>query len=448
MSTQSPYLSSGNLHWKPVTAHFARGSLWLTTVLQRNASPMAWYGRAVVFLSKANLVLTAFVLLPVAFIETTALFIIGGLGVVCNKLVYRNESEFIQKHSLKAIAYGLHSSIMVIALFALGVMAFPLREHTPRALIDHGIHLVIAALVQTTVGAVLDRAVGREDRSSVVRLLNLFWDSHPALINDVITQVQRDLNLNLRSKMGRTPHVENYLNRHPQARAFVNEFRIQSLRNRDYRLRTLAFIREFLVETQLVQPGEDPNLLEFNTTETVYQEALVRHLKNAFIDIYKNPALAKCLDSIDKDGNVDQQGQTLLKDQDASIYGPLTSYAQYKELLEPVACPDQFIGNLARYNNRRADLIAAKRQIDDLSRNDRTRLIQKILRGGHYTPQEEKAISGPVKKAFLSIGKLAHPLHQGPLMLKMGLNLGGGDIIARKNLFQKAMREAIDEVSS
>ena len=157
------------------------------------------------------------------------------------------------------------------------------------------------------------------------------------------------------------------------------------------------------------------------------------------MEIHKTPDLSQCLD---QPGN---SGTELLELIDAGIYIPLTTYTQYKELLQPLQCPEQFTGNLCFLAPRHTKLAAAKQQVEALDDAGRALLVQKILRGADFELGRED-----VKNCYLIIAGLAVPLVNGPLMTKTAINLNGGaeNLIVTTNLFQKSCQDAIAQINS
>lgn len=446
MTIANPYLSD-NLHFKPICARLGRGVLWTTTTLQKKASETEWHGHVVRFLSKATLFLGAVILVPLALIESVSLFIIGGLGIAINKFLCQSRSQFLQKYSLKAISYAIHSGVVTIAMFILGLKNPNLKYHTNNALVDQALYLGSAGFTQMTFGTAVDLAAGRSPQMAFERSLNLFVDSHPDLLNDIMTQIQRDFGLNLRERMREIPHMEAFLNRHPEDRDFIHNFNFTRLVNDQvYRRRAGEFLHRYLEEARVVRPQADEvevNALRFelnvnSAEEAAYQNRLGTHVRTAFLDIHDNPAFARCLDS------GQYPGKDLLEMFDASIYLPVAGYAQYKELLEPIQCPVQFSGNLTDFNTRRQLLITAQNKVNLLTPDQRGRLVEKILRGSDMHTQ------GPVQEAYIDISFLAAALHRGALMTKTAIDLReieGGNVLDVRNLFQKACQDAVGEIN-
>jgi len=446
MDNVNQYLSENNLHFKPLCARLGRAVAWASTTLQRNVPNAQWQGREVTFLSKAVLRTGSLVIIPLALIESTCLFVIFGLGMALNVLLCRSSSEVLQKYSLKAFSYSWHSLGMAFTFLILGIKAPRLPSFTLNALVDHSFHLGSAGLVQAVVGGLVDARVGRDPSLIVLRSLNLFRDSHPSLLYDLVDQVQRDVNINLREGMRQIPTLEEYLNRHPEDRDFVGTFNIRRLFGEEpYRLRTAEFVHRYLAEMRLVNPeflrGEE---LRFelnvrNAEEAAYQDHLARLLKDSFVEIHRDNQLSGYLDN---DGN---SGRDLLEMVDASVWAPLAAYTQYKELLNLIVCPPVLSSN-SRDFNRRIELLVVSAQVRALTQSQENNLIEKILRGSDYH------VDGPVQAAYLAINQLSSALIQGPLMTQSAIDLRaleeGGNIMSTRNLFQSAMQEALAEVNA
>lgn len=437
----SQYLSNNNLHYKPICAHLGRVALWSSTSIANRASTTQWHGRVVALLSRAALILGACLAMPIAVIETVAFGILAGLGHLIHRLIFQNRSEFLQKWTLRSASHTLHSAIVSIGLLGLAARSPVSKSHTLNAAIDNGIHLGSAAFIQSTWGALLDRNAGRNRDLFAQRTLNLLADSHPGLLNDFVVQIQRDFDVNMRDRVGQLPNMATYLRGHPEDRDFIHAFNFYNFANdREYRQRSLAVLGRYLEIAQVIRPrAEEAAGLRFELNQNTqaekdYQDYLAHTLRDAFIEIHQNDELNGFLDK------GDDKGKDLLEMIDASTYVPLTAYTQYKELLAPIACPEQFTGNLARYASRHADLLAAKEKVDALTDEESERLVEKILRGSDFQAE------GSVQEAYMAISALATPLYQGPLMTKTSIDFGSQDpanMISTTNLFQKSIQEAL-----
>jgi hypothetical protein len=318
------------------------------------------------------------------------------------------------------------------------------KYHSLIAIRDQTLHLGSAAIVQLACSGFYDRRADRDPNLNLTRAANIFRDSHPAPLTDILTQIQRDVGLNLREGMAPIPSLEDYFNRHPDERDFVRNFDVSAfIRDEGYRNRTLLSLRTFLEEARLIGHAQNPadiyhfDLNQNTPAEIAYQNRLKELLKNAFLEIYRTPALSQCLD---KDEDL---GKDLLEMLDGSTYIPLTTYTQYKELLEEIQCPPWFTGNLVLYNERQNQLIAARNKIMPLSENDKNELVKRILRGSDHE------LSDDLKEIYLDITNLAPALYQGPLMTKVYIDpfANDGDVMVTQNLFQTVCQEAIAEIN-
>lgn len=443
MSAVNQYLEN-NLHSKPISSHLMRGVLWTTTSIQKRADETVWQGRTLIVISKAVLIAGAIVTIPIAAIEAVSLYIFAGLGMGLNYYFYSNHSAFLQHWSLKGLSYGFHSTLNGVALLTLGFKTPNLRYHTTNAIFDHALHLLSAALSQGVVGALLEGFGGYQINLAPTRVVNLLSDSHPALLNDILAQLQRDVGINLNVSLRNLPQLQQYLQRYPEVQAFVQSINVQNLiSDAAYRTRALTIVRDFLVEMGLIerQPlGASPWLFELHQNtpeESRYQEYLASTLKGSFLEIYRNDRLVNML------GNQDHSGKQLMEVFDASIYVPLTMYTQYNELVQALQCPRHFQGNLSIYGGRSFALGNAKGLLERLTADQKQLLVEKILRGGDFVVEQA------VKDVYIAIGNLAPALYQGPLMTKQAINLievANGNVIETRNLFQKACQEALAEI--
>ncbi len=420
---------SGNLHFKPLSARIERGVLYGITSMQQTAEPNLWSGRIVVLISKALLIVGCFLTIPIALIETIASFALSSIGLSFD--AYVSQSDFIRKHSLRIFAYSAHSAATIITLFALGLKNPNLKYHTANALIDQSKYLG---------SSLITHVVGR----SSIPPMDIFRESLPGLIADFSSQLQRDFHFTISSQRNAVPQFDQYLDAHPEDLEFIRNIDFMALYNdREYRQRALGFLSRFLREMGVVRENQNPYVFELNQNtaeEKAYQDRLAQGLKEAFLEIYRNRELARHLDTDT------ERGEDLLVIPDASIYIPLTTYSQYRELLNPIQCPARFTtSNLTQYNNRREKLNEAQAMVQNLTDEERGALETKILKGSDYPATER------IQQAYLKIAELATPLYQGPLMTKVHINAAAleeeGELIETVNLFQQACQDAIREVA-
>ena len=191
---------SNYLHCRPVCAHLGRGFLWTTTVLQIKASTTCWHGRAVIWFSKGILLSGSIVVVPIACIEIAASLAFAGVGTAFNILL---RSESLRNHSLKALAYSLHSLAIACAFPMVGLSTLYwrdpfLRSHIAIAIVDRILHLGVAVLIHQ-------------------RTWDLCNNSAPGIINDLSKQIARDI-----KAMDLTQYNE-------EARAFIHAFNTEQL---------------------------------------------------------------------------------------------------------------------------------------------------------------------------------------------------------------------------
>ena len=452
------YLNTNNLHFKPICARLERGVLWASATLQQNASTTHWHGHVVRFLSKATLGIGSLAVIPIALIEAGGTVVLVAIGLTFNALIYDDRSEFLQKHSLKALSYSLNSAAVLVASIVLCVTTPTSQYHFPHALIDHILHIGSALFIQGFARPILDRRAERDPSLAGNLALNLLADSYPDSALDLLNQLQRDFGIPMRNQAGEIITIQEFLNdprtgfqnslNNPEDQAFVANFDLHLLEEPEYAIQTIVIVRRFLEAQGLVLAAENPDnpfLFELNQhqpEETAYQDRLSNLLRDSFLEIHRTPELVRCLNTTDRFGET-TTGQDLLEAMDASIFTRLTAFTQLKELEHPILCPAVFTGNLTDYNRRRADLLAAQRGFNTLTREQKAQLIQKIL-GAATDPAR-----GAVHDMFLEINRLAAPLNQGPLMTKTALDLGnirGGNIIDARNLFQAACQEALETI--
>lgn len=431
--TQNSGFLEGNLHFKPISARLARGVFWTATSIQKCAQEDRWHGFFVVMISKVAFFTGAILCIPIALIETAAGLALGAVGILLNQVFCNNRSEFLQKHSLKALSFASHSCALSILLFLFETIKIPeLRFHIAYVVADHTLHLGSAALVQGVLGA-----SWTDPDSAMTRVFNLLKDSHPDLLEDFLAQLN---NSSLGERIRQTS--QNYLTRHPEEQ-FVRTLNVRELiQNDTYRLRALGALQTFLTEEGFVRAvrgnARHLELILNNEEELAYQDHLAGLVRDSFVAIHNTPNLWQHL-------NRDEtQGNTLFERLDAAIHIPLARYTQYQEILQNIRCPNTFArGDFTQYNERQAKLLEAKGIVEALSPDQRDALVQKILRG------EDVNAEGGVQEAFIKISALAFAL-QGPLMKNPTINLLGEEaeeFFRDHDLFQTACLEARDQIA-
>ncbi len=414
-------VETGHLHWRPLCRHVnVLGVIRPAIALQKIASETAWHGRVVRFISRALLVAGAFLTVPIALIEGVAFLIIGLLGLAINRFLCQNRSEWLQKYSLKTVSYSLHSFFVGSVSFLMALKPPDLKIYTAAAAADHLLHLGSAISIQLSAGAALDRAAGRPDTRSTQRVIGLFVDSHFA--GDIIEQFQRDFAPDLRGSLIQNPNIPQYLAQRPEERAALENFNLaRLLQDADYRRETLRFVQRFINSTGIITVID-----ENNAESRTYQNRVSEFVQTSFLEIHRDANLFHWLD------REEETGQSLLESLDASIYTPLATYAQYKEVLEPIQCPGNFGGN------RQAQLLHARRLVEHLSPLEKRQLVEKILGA-------EIVVGENVRDAYREIGTLAVPMYQGSLLKQRG-PIDLADPFAQRNLFQDACQRALEEL--
>lgn len=447
MTSATSYLEQNNLHFKPISARMVRGVLGLSTTVINHASETRWHGKVVWFVGKGTLLAGSALTVPVALIEVLSLTLIGTTALAFNKLLCQNQSLFLQKHSLKALSYALHSATMVVALLVLMTKLPHIRLHTVQALIDYTLYLGTAGLVQCLAGTYLDRLAGRDPDLAITRPLHLLLENYQMAGNDIVHQIQYDFDITLRDELGQNSPLQAHFTRHPEDRELLASFDFRRIfTDQTYRRDVLVRVRSFLLESGWVnRAAEGENLFDLNQNskmESDYQTHLAKTLKEAFIEIHSNDTLSSYLDQ--QGGST---GKERLEAVDGGIFMPLATYTQYKEALGPVHCPASFTSsNLHRYNERRKELLSLNTDLAAFTSQQKTDLVRKILQGSDFTVTDQK-----IQDVYNKIGQLAEALSQGPLMTRVSLDLNaldnGGQIMQSRNLFQNACQEAVAAVT-
>lgn len=178
------YLNVDNLHFKPICSRLAKGVFWASVTLEQNTSTTRWHGHVMRALSTATFYIGAFALIPITLIEAVSSSCFALIGIVLNQLIYKNQSDFLRKHSLKALSYSLNCTLSLVGTFA--VKKFLPSSHWAYTVADHACHVGSAVFIQT--------CTRRNDPipSRIARSLNPILDDLPALRDDIINLMARD----------------------------------------------------------------------------------------------------------------------------------------------------------------------------------------------------------------------------------------------------------------
>ncbi len=151
---------------------------------------------------------------------------------------------------------------------------------------------------------------------------------------------------------------------------------------------------EILEQVGVQPPGEFPP----GTTE--YQKKLSRHIKEAFIEMYR-------------------AGHTDLENFESEHIMSIAYYAQYKELLEPIQCPP---------GGRQARLVGVQNLVTQLKPEQKQDLESRLIGG-------DGGEKNSLQVTYKRIATLALDLYRGALLQ-----------VGRVNLLQRACQEALYEI--
>lgn len=432
---------SGNLHFRPLSSHLTRAVRHVAISTRLLKEENTWQGHVVDFISTGTLFVGSAFTIPIALIETITSLSLASIGLAINYFFLKNQSEFLQKHSLKCLAFAVHGVTLTIRNFCAVILAPKLRYHTVNALKEIATHLGSAAFIQFTVGFAIDRTCNRPREFAVRRAMNLLSDSHPSILQDVARQIERDFNVHLLNRLGEIPVLDEYLANHPEDLAFLQNFNLNRIGEPEYRLQAFHIATRFLAEMRLIFPEEAQQqdmrleITQVSPAEKQYQDALCRVIRDAIIEVHSTEELAGYLNAADT-------GQDRIEMIDPSIIQPVLMYSQYKEITEEISCPNRFTTNrLEHFNPRRGKLLLAHAAIIRLTQEERNQLRQKILRGSDYEAQ------GSVQDVFLQISELYTDLERGPLITRTYIDLENVDLISNEILYKRSWQDALTAIA-
>lgn len=435
IATQSEYLASNNLHFKPISARILRLCHTGLTAVHKYGESSGWETPCYV-VNVVGSVATNVVCIPLAMIEMGIATSIASLGLTINYILYSNKNEFLQKHTIKMLSSAVHNFGLICLCISMFVAWS--KYYTAIAACDQGFYLGSAMIAQAYFGVCLDKAAGRSERCTEVRAQNLFREIGVEALRDCIEQLRHDINFRLAAN--NIASLDEYFAQNPDDLATLQRFNLENIRtNIQYQTEFRGFVFRLLAAMQIGTMSENNlsfDLNQYGEEEKEYQEYLKGLLMTSIIDVYKNRS--QLLDDAGK-----ETGKERIEAIDAGTYMPLTNYAQYRELLTTIGCPSVF-ENLPEYDGRRERLLALRSRVQELSPPEREQLVVKIL-----STKDVDLPAGELQEIFNEIGNLAQALNQGKLMTKTTLNpnlWGNGDPFQYENLFQKAYQDALAEV--
>lgn len=440
MAVSNHHLNRAELHLKPLCAHLGRGATYLVTHLQKRAHVETAAGRCAQGLAKFTLGIGSLAIIPIALIESVAFLIFAGFAISINRMICDSRSLFWQNVSVQLLSHAFHSAFITVLFFTMLMKNPNLSFFTANAAVDQALYLGTAVGVHLVFGTLFDVEAGRDRNLSIQRVGQMVLQHVPHVAYDLLSQVQRDFDIDLSHRIAQAPQLQAYWNEHPHDLQFLRGLQWQRLTHDEaYQAQAAEILRRILERGEVVGAAQNnqPALFELNPATpavAAYQERLKGYLKAAFLEIYRTPNLVSCLD---REG---ESGKELLKIPDAAVFMPLATYAQYKEICEEIQCPERFNAELRRYDSRREQLLATRQKVLLLGDQGQSLLQQKILRGA------DLQVPDNVQEVYREIAALADPLVAGPLVTKVALNIRAHDLsqlVEFANIFKSACDEAI-----
>ena len=446
------YLSHHNLHFKPLSTRLLASVLFVRTQADLTCDHSKWHGRLVISFSQFLMRGTQIFLIPIALVESAAMSALGFLTAILNSAC-RYKAPCFEKFSLKCFSYSLHSVLTCGVAFAILIKPPAYFYHTLNKFVDILLHVSTAGLAQALIGPVFNRMAGRYNLIEVAtlqrdRLTNLVHDRFPNMVQNMANSLWRDLGanpLNIQNLQHRA-----YLIQIAQYRDLLVD-PAHSLEDPAQRGRWQNFGASLLQQMDQVGDGlERVNPLmggrvirELNgrhTGDLAYQKYLGDTVKTALVKIYKDDNLVK---NLSPTGSA-VEGRGMITDSDASVYIPLSNYAQYLELINgAIKCPTKFqSAALKQYDPRRQKIELAQILLKKFTNQMNETLIKKLLGSSSVALDgfsEEQARQ--IKQLFAAINELSGPLHQGKLLQPPLFSTN------HLSYFNKACQEALVDIA-
>ncbi len=445
------YLSTGVLHFQPISAHLFRSINNVGIMCYSSVCPDAWHGRVVRAIAYGSTIGLRVFTSVIAVAEAAGSLAIALLATVAHT-ISGARFEFLQKHTVKVWAYCIQSVALVWMQIHL-LRTDPLfKQYTPAFLSHQILYFGAAAAAQLVFGSWFDSLAGKAAADSdlplaIRRLLRLVPEGAEMFIDGLLAAFRDDLGLQLEFDHLR---IREFLEQRPEHRAALSNMSFNNILDSSYRQRLWAIFRDFVVFIRIGEPdGEDPTVFVLNShapKDAEYQQHLKNQVKQAFIDLYTDNTLVSYL----TEQKSEAAGRELMDCFDADIYVPLACFAQLKELSIPdVHCPTAFSSErLQGYNGRIQEITEARAQLKSLTAPEYETLTKKILQTRRFIFDDDvsEESRNKVNALFNKLTTLAEHLHQGTLMSESTIDITDMSASSR-NLFQKGCQEALEEIA-
>jgi hypothetical protein len=496
------------LHIKPLCHQFCRSITYIGTQLQQKypQNPHALRFAKVV-------VATGYILNTlIATVEFVAALSLATLALTINTII-RSRSEWFQKMTLKICAYCINivfvGGIQIVCLYK----RFFSPYHTFNALVNHGAHIASAVASQTLLGYTFDQWVDRnpinneQNSPSHLRTIRIFIETLPGLIIDAANSAVLDFARHIQNN--RQQHdIENYLQRHPDYAALINQFTLERVRTDEaYRLSLLNILGSFLAEAGIfqrilgsIQGGDSQQVygVSRHPADMKYKEELVKIVKESYLELYYDPALIISLnreseediqkilneknkDEINellkqamkelkesKDDEKNDEGINKLLKQaikngreqlEVLAFEELANFAQLKEIeKEEMLCPEKFHDRaLEEVKDRFKLLMEVRECLRDLKKNESNKkewkelrpiLVEKLLKLDKFDILSLKNLdmgqATQLHELFKKMGSLALQLHKGSLLSEQTVDL---NLLVSNNPFEAYSTKHLFQVS-
>ncbi len=424
----SPYLLQDNLHFKPISARWGISMLNFSTEL---AKPYEGDENASMWLSKTVLVVGGVLSGFLATIEAVAVGTFAVLGIVFSFCI---SSEFLEKHSLKALSFSIHSVFILIAsIIAIRHLKIS-TSYRNNVFFNHALYLGAAALAQLVVGGIFDsrkRRIRDEDEQKRICLQRIGYaviDDLPDFVGDFSRGWLLDSPL---------PTL------------------LPGLLEGEFNALIPNFIRQIQdwvpsLRNWIPAAGTD-NDREFEINRSsepvrTYQGHLQNFIEQSVRDIFQNDALVEAFAEQGADNRA-ASGREALEGFSPNCFPFIANWAQLKEIEQTEThCPEDL-------DPRRQQIIAARRAYAQLNGPERILLQDKLLRGGDYSPENsgvDEPRMGELQQLYREITTLSAELVQGPLVTRTVIDFSalngedGAEFLSSHNIFQEAYRRGLE----
>ena len=438
-------INSNYLHSKPICARIFSGLAFANETIKMFAPVESrWQGKLVRNATK-GIILTGYALNSmIALVETIGALTILGLGEVIN-IATLQKSSLLQNRTTKCWAYCLNSRFVLYRQMEYLKSLSPPLDSEVITISNHLDYLYGAVIAQSNLYKIFDQHAEKISTNPnelppvVIRCVELVIEATPLFGTGLSRSEAREF---FETNPQYAQQIQNYI-------SSIHDIRSQ----KSLGIMLTKYISTCLIPHRVNVPN---NVIEFDDnlkeSDTKYQNELLNHIKAAVKELYKDEKLVRLMTDKTDLKEARQAWLEALECFDPSIFIPIAHYTQIKELEKEISCPIIFEAEkLKIYDSRQKELKDAKEALEKLNKAEKAFLIGKLLKGDSFDIEQKFDLQKKtdIEQLHATIGHLGGVLHEGKLLSRKAIDISNPLKMhpTGVNLFQKACREATEELS-